>query len=67
MKSKATSSIVEPATYQRAESVHSSSKPTAVNSGGSNSIMRTVTTQQQSESITFRITTHPLKINVSTK
>ncbi len=65
MKTKTTNTINEPATYQTA-SPHRSSKPTEVSSDGSNFISRVVTTKQQSESITVRVTTRPFDLDEST-
>lgn len=65
MKTKTTNTVTEPATYQTA-SPHQSSKPTAVSSGGGSIISRVVTTKQQSESITVRVTTRTFKLDEST-
>jgi len=66
MKTKTTNPVTKPATYQVA-SPHQSSKPTPVNSRGGSVISRVVTTKQQSESITVRVTTRPFSLNESTK
>lgn len=55
-----TSNKFEPA------SPHGARISTAVNSGSSNDISRTVATMRQSESITVLVTTRPHKISEST-
>lgn len=65
MKTITTTTVAESATFQAAIP-HISSKSIATNSCGNNFAPRTVTTKQQSESITVRVTTRPFKLNEST-
>lgn len=65
MKTQVTSTVGEPAIYQPALP-GKSSRTSDVSSRSSNFFPRVVTTKQQTESITIRVTTRPIKLNEST-
>lgn len=65
MKTQVISTVGEPAIYQTA-SPDRFSKTSDVSSCSNNFFPRVVTTKQQTESITVRVTTRPIKLNEST-